>query len=314
MDYMPTFSGTICARYEWQTATDEQRFQVRNARLAATGNVLPIVAYKLEIDLSDRGEIKMLDAYTRIFPVRNFDFTIGQMRVPFTIDAHRSPHLRYFANRSFIAKQVGNARDVGVALGYDWKDGPLPLIVQGGVFNGTGLYRQNEWRKSLNYSIRAQLLFAPGWNLTLGNQRQKPQNVSMQLFDVGMYYQGKRLHVEAEYLLRTYAKDAFKNTNAINSFAVYRFPIKGFFHAMSVLMRYDYMSDQSTGIYEDDELKVLTTADHNRHRITGGVTLHFAKKVLADIRINYEQYFYKKTGVPKNSEQNKLVIEFMTHF
>ncbi len=43
------------------------------------------------------------------------------MRVPFTIDAHRSPHLQYFANRSFIAKQVGNVRDVGAVIG--WKFG-----------------------------------------------------------------------------------------------------------------------------------------------------------------------------------------------
>ena len=38
------------------------RFEVRNARVSVTGNVLPIVAYKAEIDLSDEGSIKMLDA------------------------------------------------------------------------------------------------------------------------------------------------------------------------------------------------------------------------------------------------------------
>ena len=40
----------------------------------------------------------------------------------FTIDAHRSPHLQYFANRSFIAKQVGNVRDVGAGEMDDTKD------------------------------------------------------------------------------------------------------------------------------------------------------------------------------------------------
>lgn len=40
--------GTIRAKYEYQTATDESRFQVRNARFSLTGNVLPIVAYKAE--------------------------------------------------------------------------------------------------------------------------------------------------------------------------------------------------------------------------------------------------------------------------
>ena len=56
-DYLPAIHGTIRAKYEYQTATDESRFQVRNARFSLTGNVLPIVAYKAEIDLSDQGKI-----------------------------------------------------------------------------------------------------------------------------------------------------------------------------------------------------------------------------------------------------------------
>ena len=40
-DYLPAIHGTIRAKYEYQTATDESRFQVRNARFSLTGNVLP---------------------------------------------------------------------------------------------------------------------------------------------------------------------------------------------------------------------------------------------------------------------------------
>ena len=91
-DYLPEIHGTIRGKYEYQTETSESRFEVRNARFSVSGNVHPIVAYKAEIDLSDEGSIKMLDAYARVFPVKDLNFTIGQMRVPFTIDAHRSPH------------------------------------------------------------------------------------------------------------------------------------------------------------------------------------------------------------------------------
>ena len=55
--------GTIRAKYEHQTTMGAGRFEVRNARISLTGNILPIVAYKAEIDLSDEGSIKMLDAY-----------------------------------------------------------------------------------------------------------------------------------------------------------------------------------------------------------------------------------------------------------
>ena len=103
-DAIPEIHGTVRGKYEYQTSTNAQRFQVRNARVSATGNLLPIVSYKAEIDLCDEGVIKMLDAYARVTPLKGFNVTIGQMRVPFTIDAHRSPHLQYFANRSFIAK------------------------------------------------------------------------------------------------------------------------------------------------------------------------------------------------------------------
>ena len=110
VDRTPHIHGTLRSKYEYQTSEGEGRFEVRNARVSVDGKVTPFISYKAEIDLCDEGSIKMLDAYTRLKPIQPLAFTIGQMRVPFTIDAHRSPHQQYFANRSFIAKQVGNVR------------------------------------------------------------------------------------------------------------------------------------------------------------------------------------------------------------
>ncbi len=55
-DYLPEVHGTIRAKYEYQTTMGAGRFEVRNARVSVTGNVLPSVAYKAEIDLSDEGQ------------------------------------------------------------------------------------------------------------------------------------------------------------------------------------------------------------------------------------------------------------------
>ena len=172
-DYMPEIHGTIRAKYEYQTGMGAGRFEVRNARVSITGNVLPKVAYKAEIDLSDEGAIKMLDAYARLFPWKDFTITAGQMRVPFTIDAHRSPHQQYFANRSFIAKQVGNVRDVGLTLGYTLPT-QMPVILEGGLYNGTGLTNQKVWHKEVNYSAKAQLFPTDGLNFTLSVQGIQP--------------------------------------------------------------------------------------------------------------------------------------------
>ena len=260
-DYLPEIHGTIRGKYEFQTETNESRFEVRNARFSVSGNVHPIVAYKAEIDLSDEGSIKMLDAYARVFPVKDLNFTIGQMRVPFTIDAHRSPHQQYFANRSFIAKQVGNVRDVGFTGCYTQKEG-LPFILEGGLFNGSGLTNQKEWHKTLNYSIKAQLLPNKNWNLTLSTQMIKPEHTRINMYDAGIYYQNSRFHIEA--------------------------------------------ADSETG--------VLKINDYARHRVTGGITLSLSKAFIADLRLNFEKYFYQKSGVPKESERDKIVIEFMTRF
>ena len=133
-DHLPEVHGTIRSKFEYQTTMGAGRFEVRNARISITGNIFPIVTYKAEIDLSDEGKIKMLDAYARLFPTKGLMLTAGQMRVPFTIDAHRSPHQQYFPNRSFIAKQVGNVRDVGFTIGYTFPT-DIPITVEGGGFS-----------------------------------------------------------------------------------------------------------------------------------------------------------------------------------
>lgn len=152
VDMQSQVHGTLRGKYEYQTSEGEGRFEVRTARVSVSGKLMPEVEYKAEIDLCDEGQIKMLDAYTRLKPWRYFQFTIGQMRVPFTIDAHRSPDQQYFANRSFIAKQVGNVRDVGAMAAYDFHVG-FPIRVQAGLFNGSGLTGQKDyWTKGTNFS------------------------------------------------------------------------------------------------------------------------------------------------------------------
>lgn len=324
VNYKPEVHGTVRAKYEYQPETSSGRFEVRNARFSLTGNVARAVSYKAEIDLSDEGDIKMLDAYARFAPwkekmssrggrfsVEDANFTIGQMRVPFTIDAHRSPHQQYFANRSFIAKQVGNVRDVGATVGARFDVG-FPIVLEAGLFNGSGLTGQKDfWTDQVNYSVKAQFLFAPGWNLTLSSQHIRPDSIGIYMYDAGLYFERGGWHVEAEYLLKHYTQDAFGDVHAVDAFVSYTLPLRKVFQSMSFLGRYDYMSDHSDGTREEG---VLITDDYRRQRLTGGVTLSISKPFLSDIRLNYEKYFYREGAVPKVSERDKLVIEFMVRF
>ena len=311
--------GTIRSKYEYQTEEGEGRFEVRTARINVSGNVTPEVSYKAEIDLCDEGKIKMLDAYTRIKPWSTLQFTIGQERVPFTIDAHRSPHQQYFANRSFIAKQVGNVRDVGAEIGYTWNVG-FPIVVNAGIFNGSGLTNQKDyWTKGVNYSAKAQFLF-PNVNLVLSTQKIKPSDVTVTMYDGGLTFHKGGFIAEAEYLFKHYSKNAFHDVHAFDGFVCYDIPVpnpKSLVKKVSPLARYDFMSDHSDGTRyggTETELGALKINDYKRHRVTGGVTLSLAKPFISDIRINYEKYFYRNGGVAKTSEKDKFVIEFMTHF
>lgn len=315
----PNIHGTLRGKYEYQTQENKGRFEVRTARVSIDGSLTQYVDYKAEIDLCDEGQIKMLDAYTRIKPFAGFMFTIGQERVPFTIDAHRSPDKQYFANRSFIAKQVGNVRDVGAEVAYRFHAG-IPINIRAGIFNGSGLTNQKDfWTNNINYSAKAELFIPGGFNVTLSAQKIKPDNVGIYMYDAGAYYHRKGWHLEGEYLYKTYADNAFKDVHAIDAFASYDIPVKSkMLCKVSPLIRYDFMTDHSDGKrYLDgsaDKSGSLIINDYQRHRLTGGVTLSLNKPFILDIRINYEKYFYRDNSLAKPSEKDKIVIEFMTHF
>ena len=77
--FIPEIHGTIRAKYEYEPQIDKGRFEIRNARLSVEGKVIPIVRYKAEIDLSDEGTIKMLDAYTMFLAEIRNNFSFGSL-------------------------------------------------------------------------------------------------------------------------------------------------------------------------------------------------------------------------------------------
>ena len=314
-EYFPEIHGTIRGKYEYQTTNNTQRFQVRNARVGLVGNIISDkLGYKAEIDLSDEGKIKMLDAYARVTPFSHFTITVGQMRVPFTIDAHRSPHSQYFANRSFIAKQMGSLRDAGMTIGYAREEG-IPFSVEAGLFNGSGLTEQKEWHKALSYSGKLILNPFDGYNLTLSTQRIHPNKYSTYMYDVGTFYEWNNWHIEAEGMYKHFAHADYPDVWAVNTFVNYDLFFRNrkfLFKKVSFLARFDYMGNNSDGATDEDGR--LRVADHERHRVTGGLTFSFGKPFQADLRLNYEKYFYHELSQAKEAEQDKIVVELMLHF
>lgn len=309
--YIPKFSGTLRTRFEYLTQDNKGAFKVRNLRLGIQGNVAPIMSYLGEVDFSDWKNISLVNAFIKITPIKPLQFVMGQQRIPFTIAAHRMPHEEYFVNRPFLAK-YGGIRDVGLMGGYTLPK--IPLSLQASFFNCSGVgVERHFFTNTYGFSIKAISAFHPNWYFSASTARNTRGVARYQGYDIGGYFHNDLWHVEAEYLRRQYVHDVFKPLNAFDFFVYRNFPIeKNYIAGISGAARYDYMSDNTSGIPSDDGK--LITDNPECHRLTLGATLSLQTKFQADIRLNYEKYFLKKDVVRSLNEDDRIVLEIIAHF
>lgn len=323
MAQKPEIHGVLRGKYEYQPELESSRYEIRNARLSVSGKLVERSQYKLEVDLCDETEIKMKDAWVRLLPYNSLRLTIGQQRMPFTIDAHRNPANQFFANRSFIAKQVGNMRDVGFQIGYDFLNSKRRtlLSLDAGMFNGSNIDNQKQaWFKEPGYSARIQYFPVDGLAIvpSIQHQRIAERKAAYTSLDMGAYYKTGGWHLEAEYLRKMYRDDVFNDCSSVDVMAIYTQNIKkadSFFESVSYQGRYDYMQDHSSGQsgFDESANKLLLT-DAERHRMTLGVCLGVRNSYFpTEIRFNYERYWYPHGGA-KESELDKLVCELAIKF
>lgn len=312
--YMPKFHGTFRTFYEMSTTTGDSRFMVRNARLSAGGKVLPVAEYFFQVDLCDRGKIKILDAYVGVTPLPGLKITAGQSRVPFSVGASRAPALYHFANRASMCKDFGNLRAAGVKVGYTVPS--TRLYFEGGAFNGTDMSDHTSWNRALTYSIKANYTTPGGLMPQICFMSRKPgvNGVRVNQADASVTFQNSAWFIEAEYCFRTYAGHAHKDAHGYNFEIDYGFPVRSaVVNRWSFQARFDGITDSSSGIPLDG---VLVDNYVGNNRLTLGTTASYIKGQLhCDFRINYEQYFYpgdRKAYSP--SDDNKLVAALVLYF
>ena len=308
--YMPTFHGAFRGRFEQSTQTGEGRFQVRNARLSIEGKVAPIIDYKFQTDLCDRGKMKILDAWASIEACRGLNFRVGQFRQPFGTDCFRGPANYIFANRSAMARYVASVRGVGLQAGYGLKS--VPLKIQVSMFNPTGISEHNVWVKK--YAYAAKVSYKPGsLNFAAGFMSLRPEDVRINLWGASAGWTNGTVLLEGEYMHKHYTNNAAKAVNAVNLFADWGLPVKaGVFRRWSLQGRFDSMSSHSEGYRGIDGR--LTTDQNSRSRVTVGSTLSYSyRKLRADVRLNYEQYFYGHGG-RGDEAGNRVVAELVVSF
>jgi phosphate-selective porin OprO and OprP len=143
-------SGYTQMRYQaLDEANKKDGFDIRRARLDLTGNLTPYLSFRLMTDFADKP--KLMDAYAEVKFNDYFNLTLGQFRIPFSIenltpvrtfeliDFSQAVDAMVSRNKDVIGNQ--NGRDIGIQLGGAvWKKGTNTLIeYRIGVVNGSGI-------------------------------------------------------------------------------------------------------------------------------------------------------------------------------
>ena len=301
-EYIPDIFGILKTKAEFDLNNSLMRFEVRNARFGATGKINNHMSYKVEIDLSDEGEMKMLDAYIKFTPVSNLSFYLGQKKIPFSTDYMRNPAENIFANRSFLAKYINEGmRDIGFYAGYGI-EGQIPVNFMVAAVNGTG-NNNPQWIGKPNLAGRLTLGAEEGFRLT-GNVYYGDVGEKKDLAMLGgeIRYTDGNFFIESEYIKRIWndSLSVRRNDDGLYIHSYYNFPVKGkMIQLISPVARWDLIGES---VFRNE-------ADANR--LTLGINLGFeTRPFYSEIRLNYEEYL--KSSLPIHTD--KLTLEFIGRF
>lgn len=305
--FTPTVSvyGMFRARAELSTVTGDARFAVRTGRVGVTGNISRAISYKAELDLCDRGAVKVTDVWGRILVGRGFAVQAGQMRMPFSFGSARAPWAYLFADRPFVDKQFVGPRNAGVKGIYNCPS--TALTVEGGVFNATSLINHSVWQSGFAYAAKA-LYTVGNVQMITGFESLRPGAVRINHIDAGATWRCGRWMLEGEYIYKHYTHRMFPEAHAYNFMADYSMPLRSpDFNRLSFQARWDGHTDNSAGTAISDDGGLVMT-DPACNRVTVGTTVSYLQsRVKADIKLNYQHNFYHD-GVSVTPDNDNMVI------
>ncbi|MCU0460720.1 MAG: OprO/OprP family phosphate-selective porin [Bacteroidales bacterium] len=301
-EYVPDLDVILKVKTEYDLDNYLMRFEVRNGRFGLKGKINNYMSYKIELDLSDEGKMKMLDAYVRLTPLKNLDIYLGQRKIPFSTDYMRNPAENIFANRSFLAKYINDGmRDIGFYIDYKFDLG-IPVDILLGAVNGTG-NNNPQWIEKPNLVSRVVIGPETGFravgNLYYGEAEYRDH---LALFGGELRYTNGKIFVESEYISRSWTDtlDGRVHDDGLYLHSYYNFILTGKMVKMiSPTARWDYMGD------------IMYNKRIDANRLTLGVNVGFEpKQFYSEIRVNYENYL--KSSLPIHTD--KLTLEFIARF
>lgn len=299
-DYLPDIDAVLKVKAEYDLDNSLIRFEVRNARFGLKGKINDLMSYKIELDLSDEGKMKMLDAYVRLTPLKNLDIYMGQRKIPFSTDYMRNPAENIFANRSFLAKYINDGmRDIGFYLDYKFGNS-VPVDILLGAVNGTG-NNNPQWIERPNLVSRVvfgrETGFRATGNLYYGEAENKD---NLALYGGELRFNNRNFLIESEYISRNWTDSIRIHDDGLYVHSYYNVILTDkIVKIITPTARWDYMGD------------LIYSGRIDASRMTLGVNIGFEpKQFYSEIRLNYENYI--RGNLPIHTD--KLTLEFIARF
>lgn len=309
-----TIAGYSQVRYQALEETGKiDGFDIRRARLDVKGTISPFWSYRVQFDLA--GAPKLIDAYAELKLNDYFNFTIGQAKIPFSLENLTSSNKLELIDRSqaveaLVArgKDVGgnqNGRDIGIQLGgtiLKLKDRPV-VDYRLGVYNGSGINTVDNNEKK-DYAARLILHPVTGLDISgalYNGSRFVPEvktgtvvttpakNVDRDRYAFDLSYDLKNLSIRGEYLHGT---DELTDREGYYAQAGYYF----FEKKLQFLAKYDF--------YDADKSK----ADNASTWYVLGANYNFNANVRLQANYTFKQE--EGTSIDNNFANIQLQIGF----
>jgi phosphate-selective porin OprO and OprP len=214
---MMQLSGYTQIRYQNQDAKGAiDGFDIRRARLDLKGDLTPYFSYRLQTDFA--GTPKLMDAYADIKLLKFLTITIGQTKIPFSLENITPDNTMEAIDRSQVVEALvartkdvignQNGRDIGLQIGGSLiKYKNRYLFDYGiGVFNGAGI---NIADKNENKDVIGRLALHPIKGLGLGGSfytgkgnfgTPTPTNQDRSRYGTELSYENKNFTFRGEYI------------------------------------------------------------------------------------------------------------------
>ena len=274
---------------------DKKGFRIRQARVILKGDILKNIDYKLQIDATQSPIL--LDAKIGVYLSPYANLSLGQFKVPFSIENLISGSELDTINRSNTVIKLCPARDIGtqgrdIGLTISGKYSILEYTL--GVFNGSG---KNKKDTNDQLDIAGRLVLTPFRSFSIGlshyNGRYNPEAglpiKKNNRTGVDIIFLPGRFSLKGEYIFASY--DQIKRSGWYLQVGYNLIP-----KTLEAIVKHDYY-DEDRAVREDQI--VVTTL---------GINYFFSRKT--KIQVNYE----RRRGGPLESLDHVILAQIQAGF